>query len=488
MFKQLVLFAGLGLALAGCQEGGKYASNAKARAPIPPETVALMREKGLQPSAPILVRSFKKEAELEVWKKGADGRYALLKTYPICRWSGQLGPKKKEGDRQAPEGFYTITPASMNPNSSYYLSFDTGYPNAFDRANGRTGSYLMVHGACSSAGCYSMTDEQIAEIYAIGREAFNGGQRKFQFQAYPFRMTPENMAKHRLDPNIAFWRNLKEGSDHFEATGLEPEVSVCGKRYVFNARNKGLSPSNACPALDVDPGISQAVAARKQADEAKIADLLSKGTPAIRVVYQDGGQHPVYRGGRHPEGTGLLAFSRRSPQFDANNVSRPDALAAGPQEIVMHDGRSPAAQQPVTQVAATAARTPVESRSVETVAATAVASAPIAAPASSDTKVEVAAAPAVLPAPRPAVAPAAATTVAAAQPAPATAVASPSLLNRMMSFSGFGTRASDTPAVDAIVTASTPAPAVAAPAAASDGATPPGPPSGPAIVGPSGLW
>ncbi|MGV6871448.1 L,D-transpeptidase family protein [Pseudochelatococcus sp. B33] len=486
MFKQLVLFAGVGLALAGCQDGGRYASNAKARAPIPSETLALMREKGMQPSAPILIRSFKKEAEFEIWKRGADGRYALLKTYPICRWSGQLGPKKKEGDRQAPEGFYTITQASMNPNSSYYLSFDMGYPNAFDRAYGRTGSHLMVHGACSSAGCYSMTDEQIAEIYAIGREAFNGGQRKFQYQAYPFRMTPENMAKHRLDPNIAFWRNLKEGWDHFEATRLEPQVAVCGKRYVFNARNgSNLSPAGACPTLDIDPGIRQAVAAKQQADEAKIADLLSKGTPAIRLVYSDGGQHPVYRGGRHPEGSSMLAFSRRAPRFDANNVSRPDALAEGPREIVLHDGRTPAAQQPVTQVAAApapAVPAPATPAAAETPATAnvAVAAAPAVAPASTN------AAP--FPVVRPASAPA----------QPVAVAASPSVFNRVMSFSGLWPKANEqAPAADAIVTASTPSPAAApalaapAPVAPADTVqtpTPPQPPSRPETPGLSGLW
>ena len=125
----------------------------------------------------------------------------------------------------------------MNPNSQYYLSFDLGYPNAFDRAHGRTGAQLMVHGDCSSRGCYAMTDEQIAEIYALGRESFFGGQRSFQVQAYPFRMTPQNMAKHRNNPNIAFWKMLKKGNDHFEVTRPEPKVDVCEKRYVFDAQS-----------------------------------------------------------------------------------------------------------------------------------------------------------------------------------------------------------------------------------------------------------
>ncbi len=194
--------------------------------------------------SPILVRIFKEEAELEVWKKNRDGEFALLKTYPICRWSGDLGPKMKEGDRQAPEGFYTITPGQMNPNSNYYLAFNTGYPNAYDRAWDRTGSELMVHGDCSSRGCYAMTDEQIQEIYALARESFFGGQKDFQFEAFPFRMTALNMAKHRNNPNFAFWKMIKEGYDHFEATHQEPKVAVCEKRYVFDAA----APENASQA------------------------------------------------------------------------------------------------------------------------------------------------------------------------------------------------------------------------------------------------
>jgi murein L,D-transpeptidase YafK len=200
----------------------------KAEAPVPTATLALMAQKNMAPGAPVLVRSYKKEAVLEVWKQTRDGRYALLKSFPICRWSGQLGPKRRQGDRQAPEGFYSVTPRQMNPNSAYYLSFDTGYPNAYDRAHGASGSALMVHGICSSAGCYAMTNQQIGEIYALARDALASGQSAFQMQAYPFRMSAQNMANYRADPNIAFWRQLKEGYDHFEATGQEPRVTVAG--------------------------------------------------------------------------------------------------------------------------------------------------------------------------------------------------------------------------------------------------------------------
>ncbi|WP_426315385.1 L,D-transpeptidase family protein [Methylobacterium fujisawaense] len=341
----------LALSLAACQDGsGINGPSARSLAPVAPQTVALMQSKGMQQSDPILIRTFKKEAEMEIWKRGGDGRYALLKTYPICRWSGQLGPKTREGDRQAPEGFYTITPGLMNPNSSYYLSFDTGFPNAVDRANGRTGKYLMVHGTCSSAGCFAMTDATIAEIYAVAREAFIGGQRSFQFQSYPFRMTAENMAKFRNDPNIAFWQNLKEGSDYFEALHEEPKVGQCGTKYVFGGAD---AAAGSCK-----PHVDPLVAEKSTHDARAVADLVAKGTPAVRVVYQDGGQNPVFR----PQNTSAFASlggtetvlpydAKEYGRHNLGDVSRPETLAAGPQEIevtpkgqpVMLAGAEPAA-------------------------------------------------------------------------------------------------------------------------------------------------
>src|SRR3954471_20456432 len=213
-------------ALSGCNTDtiGVLPMSEKAARPLSDKMVKEIQSKNMDMESPILVRLFKEESELEIWKQDKEGRFALLKTYPICRWSGELGPKIKEGDRQAPEGFYAITPAQMNPNSQFYLSFNMGYPHAYDRAWGRTGSQLMVHGDCSSRGCYAMTDDQIGEIYALARESFFGGQSAFQVQAYPFRMTAANFAKHRNNPNIPFWRMLKEGSDHFEVTHQEPVV------------------------------------------------------------------------------------------------------------------------------------------------------------------------------------------------------------------------------------------------------------------------
>ena len=199
--------------------------------------------------SPILVRIFKEESELEVWKQDTNGQFQILKIYPICRWSGELGPKKVQGDRQAPEGFYSITPGLMNPNSNYYLAINIGFPNAYDKSNNYSGAFLMIHGDCSSAGCYAMTDEQIGEIYSLARESFLGGQKEFQIQAYPFRMTPANLARHRNSPNMPFWKMIKEGNDHFEVSHLEPKVDVCDRHYVFDAQ----PPANSDKAAVVQP-------------------------------------------------------------------------------------------------------------------------------------------------------------------------------------------------------------------------------------------
>jgi murein L,D-transpeptidase YafK len=300
--------------LAGCNSDEiALATNAKANQPVSPKLVAAMNEKDMDLQSPILVRLFKTEAELEVWKQDRSGKFALLKTYPICRWSGDLGPKVREGDRQAPEGFYAITPGQMNPQSAYYLSFNTGYPNAFDRALGRSGSQLMVHGDCSSRGCYAMTDEQIAEIYTMGRESFFGGQKSFQFQAYPFRMTPANLAKHRNNPNMAFWKMIKEGYDHFEVTHQEPKVDFCEKKYVFDAAKPPgatsdpvFNASAKCPAYVIPDDIAEAVRQKQQDDEAEYAKLVAKGTPVAKLnTGIDGGMNQIFASKVPGASTGL---------------------------------------------------------------------------------------------------------------------------------------------------------------------------------------
>ncbi|MEO0385260.1 MAG: murein L,D-transpeptidase family protein [Pseudomonadota bacterium] len=361
-----LLLASAAPMLAACQSeyGPKHLQ------PLPASLQLKMERLAMSESDPIYMRIFKEEGELEVWKRGPSGRFMLLESYEICTWSGELGPKFQEGDRQAPEGFYTITPAQMNPNSSFYLSFNLGFPNAYDRSHGRTGSHLMVHGACSSAGCYAMTDDQIAEIYALGREAFEGGQRAFQVHAFPFRMTPENMARHAGHQHFAFWEMLQEGYQHFELTQLPPQVNVCDRRYIFNAvAAEQFSAAEQCPAYTMPEPIASSFQAAQVEHRAAFEVALAEYHPG-----------------------GVVAPAVGEPTIAADRV----LVATTPQPV------APPTPSPVTPsapapVVATAPAAPVAPPLAETIAApvsgptpppgvetAAVEAAPASAPAAND--------------------------------------------------------------------------------------------------------
>ena len=345
---------------------------AKATKKLPPDLLALLQQKKMPIHSPILVRVFKEEAELEVWKQDSTGRFQILKTYPICRWSGELGPKFKEGDRQAPEGFYAITPGQMNPNSAYYLSFDLGYPNAYDRSWGRTGAQLMVHGDCSSRGCYSMTDEQILEIYALGRDAFFGGQKSFQVQALPFHMNARNMARHRNNPNLAFWKMLKKGTDHFEVTGLEPKVNVCERHYVFDAaspdgRQLTFSASGKCPVYRVPDEIASLVQDKEAKDEQEFADLSRRNIATAPVrTGADGGMNQVFMDAVKKNQIGVppqeAMFVSTPPGTIPTHVRPPKVAELADAPVVVADGQAAPAADASSKTLAIAA-TPAPSRS-----------------------------------------------------------------------------------------------------------------------------
>lgn len=273
----------------------------KATRELSPELLSLLQQKKMPKNSPIIMRIFKEEAELEVWKQDTSSHFQLLKVYPICRWSGDLGPKLYEGDRQTPEGFYTITPKLMNPNSNFYLAINVGFPNAFDKANNRDGSFIMIHGDCSSSGCFAMTDEQISEIYSLARDSLLG-RPSFQVQVYPFRMTPANLARHRTNPHMAFWKMLKVGNDHFETTHLEPKVDVCNRHYVFDAQQPPNSSAPLvfdaraqCPAYIISPKIARLALRKQRADDLEYAQLI-KNDVAVAPIYSglDGGMNEVF--------------------------------------------------------------------------------------------------------------------------------------------------------------------------------------------------
>ena len=205
------------------------------RTPNAPDFTQWLTIKGVKEGNPVFIRIFKAESELELWMQRGE-RFTLVKTYPICAWSGTLGPKRKQGDKQAPEGFYSVSQGRLNPNSKYHLSFNLGYPNKFDRSYKRTGDYLMVHGECVSIGCYAMTNPGIEQIYGLVAAALKNGQPRVQVHVFPFRLTAANVDKATEVGSqwMPFWWNLKQGYDLFEATLIPPKVDVCQKAYVFD--------------------------------------------------------------------------------------------------------------------------------------------------------------------------------------------------------------------------------------------------------------
>jgi murein L,D-transpeptidase YafK len=210
--------------------------------PLSPQVMADLQQKDLKVGAHLFVRVFKEENQMEVWLQQAYGPYVHFRTYNICSRSGVLGPKFLEGDRQAPEGFYMVARHQMNPKSQYHLAFNLGFPNAYDKSLGRTGSHLMVHGGCSSSGCYAITDEHIEELFALAREAFLYGQKEFPVHAFPFRMTDYNMLKYVGHAYASYWFNLKQGYDYFEQFRQPPTVGVKDQRYVFFPHNVSVPP------------------------------------------------------------------------------------------------------------------------------------------------------------------------------------------------------------------------------------------------------
>jgi murein L,D-transpeptidase YafK len=257
--------------------------------PIAQDTAALITLAGLNQRAALHIRVFKEESELEVWKQRTDGTYVHIKTYPICSFSGALGPKQRYADYQSPEGFYVVEPRHMRPNSSYHLAFDVGYPNALDRSLGRTGNLIMVHGACKSVGCFAMTNGLIEDIYALAREAFAGGQTGIPVHSFPFRMTPDAVAKHAAHPHAAGWQPLQQAYWSFEATRRLPNVATCERRYVinpvwFDGAPKVNDPAAACPAhieasvpppVDVDERATEAPRVLASGPKTRTADNIA---------------------------------------------------------------------------------------------------------------------------------------------------------------------------------------------------------------------
>jgi murein L,D-transpeptidase YafK len=257
---------------------------AKGAIPLPntPEvgnTANRLVEKGLAVGNAVMLRVFKETSELELWME-KDSVFTHFATYPICHWSGTLGPKQAEGDKQTPEGFYTVTSRQLHRAGRWRRALNLGFPNAFDQSQARSGSYILVHGGCSSTGCFAMTDPVMAEVYQLVSGALQKGQSHVPVHVFPFRMTDANLDRHRAGEWFQFWQNLKEGYDTFERTHRPPRVSVCDNRYVIQ---------EAGPLEVAAPGPLEPCAATA----ARIAELVrSNGfAPRVNSPRQGGGRH-----------------------------------------------------------------------------------------------------------------------------------------------------------------------------------------------------
>lgn len=301
-------------------------ANANGKLPLPgtPDLKRLderLAEKGVAKDAPIFIRVFKAESEMEVWTGDEDGNYTLFATYPICYWSGTLGPKKREGDRQAPEGFYTVTmEQSIHKGTRWPKALNIGYPNAYDKVNMRSGGYILIHGGCGSIGCFAMTNAVSYEVYKLAVDALEAGQPNIPVHAFPFRMTEANLAKYDAPELRSFWANLKEGYDLFERTHRPPRVSVCGPRYGFTPAShiEGYNPGP----IEVCPETEQVIAELSGINK-RVAEQPEPQTQTSEIKTASISAPASYLGGPPPT---AVAGSRMGENFEqqvALNAPRP---------------------------------------------------------------------------------------------------------------------------------------------------------------------
>jgi len=289
-----------------------------------------MAEKGIRPGSPILLRAFKSESEFEVWFR-KDNTYVLFATYPVCNWSGTLGPKIREGDKQTPEGFYTVTRAQIHHVGRWPRSLNLGFPNAFDTAQSRSGSNILVHGGCSSVGCFAMTNAVIEEIYAFTEQALNGGQTFIPVHVYPFRLTNENLETQKSSAWYPFWVNMKTVYDTFERTKIPPRIGVCDGKYIVQDAAPG-EGADAGP-LAVCGATSAAIQVLEQLPKVVQLQLSLLRNPPAQAPRSLAKDSPLYLNRPNHNGPNIVAMGR------SNN--RPvDLGSARSQELLQAQARA----------------------------------------------------------------------------------------------------------------------------------------------------
>ncbi len=231
-------FGGAG-APPGPRPGGGPPSTPRSRAIVEAAGARLepeLRKQGLKCGDPVVLRLFKEEKELEIWMKPSSSPlYTLFKVHRVAASAGRPGPKLREGDGQAPEGFYEVSAEGLRPGTRHHLGLDFGYPNALDRRLGRTGDEMMIHAGATAAGAYALSPQGMEEVYALADAALRAGEKTVGVHLFPFRLTDKRMdqvveARGRWTEG---WVNLKEGYDFFENVRRPPSLEIEGGRYVF---------------------------------------------------------------------------------------------------------------------------------------------------------------------------------------------------------------------------------------------------------------
>jgi|GEM_PF-157851 len=212
--------------------------------PVSPQQPVSKELKQQLLGTPVFIQIFKQERTLDLYGK-IGNEYRLLNSFRICDFSGGLGPKRVEGDFKSPEGFYSVRLNQLKPDSHFYRAINIGFPNQYDRENGYSGNYLMIHGNCVSIGCYAMTNAYMDQIYTYVNAALRNGQSQVEVNIFPFRMTDSNMLRHRDSAYIGFWKQLKPGYDYFLKYKQPPNVSVNNGQYVLKQNPFSNSSENA---------------------------------------------------------------------------------------------------------------------------------------------------------------------------------------------------------------------------------------------------
>ena len=341
----LLLLAALGVRpiLSFADTGAGDLAAGLAATSLPPVNASALDRRlaaqGLTRGAPVLIRIFKEESELELWLQSGD-RFRRFATYKICRWRGVLGPKLTEGDRQSPEGFYSFGQDQLLWQGHWFRAFNINYPNTLDRSLGRSGSGILIHGACSSIGCYAMTDPVIDEMFDLIVAAFAAGQPRVQVHIFPFHMTLANLARHEKSPWAGFWRDLKPASDLFVSTQLPPRVGVCDGRYVVRPGQAG---------VPADPRIKDWCGAAPWSDSAdRLASLMEyRRAAAVPAASAIGAKPPSER---------VVLYARLSREGKIPKPqllpSQPASFGPSPEIAAAEFASSPLSQLPDSERAA----------------------------------------------------------------------------------------------------------------------------------------